>query len=214
MNARKTFDGYVYGTLGYPEMLQNLLPLLKQGQTALDLGIGTGHMCSPIAFAGLNITGVDSDQEWLTDCQEAFSEAELATQLTTVHSDALEYMQTNKASFDLVVLSDFLMFLTKTDGKEILKLAYEALNAGGYIWITTLSTNDDYFQNISQFQEPVDAETFMAYSHCHGTNPICFYFPKEIENLLTSIGSEIIFRNETENRSGGLINIILAQKPA
>lgn len=209
----KTYDGYAFGELGYPEMLENLLPLIQPGQTALDLGIGTGHMCSPIAFAGLSITGVDNNRQRLSYCLDAFAEAGLGQQITTVDSDALEYVRANCVNYDLVILSDFLMFLTKTDGKEILRFAYNALHPNGYLWITTMSTSDSFYASMSQSQDPIDAETFMAYSHCAGSNPMCFYFPMEIEKYLESMGAKIVFQAEAPNSSDGMFNIVLAQKP-
>jgi len=62
-------------------------------------------------------------------------------------------------------------------------------------------------------QEPIDEDTFMSYSHCGGSGPVCFYHPLEIENYLQTMGAKVIFQAETENTAGGIVNIILAQKP-
>ena len=206
------FDGYAYGELGYPEMHQHLLPLLQPGQSALDIGFGTGHMCSPVAFAGLKIVGLDRNLTWLNHAVEAFAEAGLGEQLTVVCADALEYMQENKTKFHLVVMSDFLMFQIKTSGKTLIRLAYEALLPTGLIWITTLSTGDDFYSRMVAYQDPIDSDTFMSY-HCGGSGPVCFYHPLEIETYLQSMGAKVIFHTETENTAGGMVNIILAQKP-
>ncbi len=214
MDNSKIFADNKHGDLGYPEMREHLLPLIQAGQSALDLGIGTGPMTSPIAFAELSVTGVDSNKHRLSICQEAFAQANLKHLLTAIESDALEYMQTNTVKHHLVIMSDFLMFLTKTDGKEVIRLAYECLLPSGYIWITTMSTSDEWYGDISSTQEPIDTDTFMAYSHCIGANPICFYHPMEIEEYLQSMGAKIIFQTEKENNAGGMVNIILAQKPA
>ena len=210
--TENVYDGYAYGDLGYPELFQHLLPLLKHDQSALDLGIGTGHESSVIAFAGLHITGVDRNPFLLGACREAYDEAEIGSQLTLVEMDALKYMRANSAKYDLVILSDFLMFLTKTDGKEILRLAYEALEASGYIWITTMSTGDDFYARMKH-QREIDKETFMSHSHCGGSGPACFYFPGEIEAFLVSLGAKVVFGIETLNSSDGMFNIVLAQKP-
>ena len=208
----RVFDGYPYGELGYPEMHQHLLPLLEAGQSALDLGFGTGHTCSPLAFAGLKIVGVDRNDGWLQYAEEAYFEAGLGGQLTLVSADALEYMRANQTKFNLVIMSDFLMFQVKTAGKELIRLAYDTLLPNGLIWITTLSTGDEFYSRMSQSQEPIDADTFMSYSHCGGSGPVCFYHPLEIETYLQSMGAKIIFQTETENTAGGVVNIVLAQK--
>ena len=213
MDNNKVFDGYEYGDLGYPEMHQQLLPLLQPGGSALDVGFGTGHMCSPVAFAGLKIVGVDRNEYWLECARKAYIEAGLGELLTTVHADAFEYLQANTVKHNLVIMSDFLMFLPKTTGKEIIKLAYEALMPSGFIWITTMSTGDDCYSGMAEFQEPIDDETFMSYSPCGGSGPMCFYFPLEIKKYLESMGAVVLYRDEAPNDVGGLFNIILAQKP-
>ncbi|NCP47294.1 class I SAM-dependent methyltransferase [bacterium] len=170
-------------------------------------------MCSPVAFAGLRIVGLDRNLSWLEHAVEAFNEAGLGEQLTVVSADALEYMRTNITKFHLVIMSDFLMFQVKTAGKELIRLAYESLLPIGYIWITTLSTGDKFYSRMVASQEPIDEDTFMSYSHCGGSGPVCFYHPLEIENYLQTMGAKVIFQAETENTAGGIVNIILAQKP-
>jgi len=209
----KIYDGYEYGELGYSELHKYLLPLLQPGMTALDIGFGTGHMSSPLAFAEVKIVGLDQNMHWLEIARAAFDEAGLGDRLVTVHAEALEYMRANEEKYGLVVMSDFLMFQRKTAGKEIIRLAHEALESGGLIWITTLSTGDECFFRMTRSQEPIDDETFMSYSPCGGSGPICFYFPREIEQYLESLGAKTIFQTETINDAGGMFNIILAEKP-
>lgn len=203
----------MYGELGYPEMHKHLLPLIQPGQSALDIGFGTGHMCSPIAFAGLKIVGLDRNSNWLDRAVEAFNEAGLGEQLSVVKAEALEYMRANQTRFNLVIMSDSLMFQIKTSGKKLIRLAFESLLPGGYIWITTLSTTDDFHSSMVASQEPIDEDTFVSHSHCGGSGPVCFYHPLEIEVFLESMGARVIFRTETENTTGGIVNIVLAQKP-
>jgi len=211
---KRIYDGYAYGDLGYPEMHTHLLPLISSGQTALDIGFGTGHTCSPVAFSGLKIDGVDRNGYWLDCAKDAFAEAGLGDLLNTIDSEALEFLKANTKKYDLVIMSDLLMFQTKTAGKMMIELAYGALQPNGLIWITTMSTRDHYYSRMVQSQNPIDDETFMAYSPCGGSGPMCFYFPTEIGSLLESYGAKMIFSTETESSAGGMVNIILAQKPA
>lgn len=208
------FDGYQYGELGYPEMYENLLPLLVPGQTALDLGIGTGHTSSAVAFAGLMVTGVDINNWAIDECWKNYEEADLLGQLSTVVADATDYLAklSEDSKFDVVIMSDMLMFLLKTQGRSLIIEAFTVLKKGGLLWITTKSTGDYVYLEMSQWQKPVDDETFMAYSHCSGSMPFCFYFPGEIEKILEPYGAKVLFSSETENSAGGLFNIILIQK--
>ena len=214
MKEKKDFGGYAYDELGYPQMHEILIPLLVPGKKALDLGIGTGHTSSSVAFAGLSITGVDINKWAINQCWENYEDAGLEGQLSTVCADASDFMSTlaKDNQFDLVIMSDFLMFLPKKQGRSLIVEAYKALKSGGLLWITTKSTGDYFFQEMSKGQEPVDDETFMANSHCSGSMPFCFYFPGEIEKMLEPLGARVLFSSETENSAGGLFNIILIQK--
>lgn len=206
------FDGYEVNSLGYPETFEVLLPRLSAGQLALDLGIGAGHLCAPIAFAGLSITGVDSSFR-LATCQENFEDAGLGEKITTVSADALEFLKTNTQKFDLVIMSEILMFMLKSEGKEAIRLAYGALNLGGHLWIITKSTNDDFHQMLIGGGTVIESESYFYSSPCGGSGIASFYYPKEIDDLLKSLGASVVYSDETVNEKAGLSHIILAQKP-
>jgi len=207
------FGGYEYEELGIPEMFEQLLPRVKSGQKALDLGIGAGQPSAPLAFNGLLVTGVDIDANRLGECKRLYTEAGLEAQLKTVWRDALGFLQINEEKYDVVTMFDFLMFLTKTEGKEIIKLAYETLAPSGYMWIATMSTNDERFSRFQGSLDLIDAETYLAYSRCGGESPMCFYFPEEVGNFLASMGAKVVFQAETENSQGALLSVVLVQKP-
>lgn len=191
----------------------NLFPLIKAGQKALVLGINNGVACSPIAFQGLYITGVDINEYALVHCEDYFAEAGLSNLLTLFHADAIDFMQKNEDKYDLVLMTDFLMFFKKTEGKELIRLAYESLAPGGRVWIETTSTSDDCYGVVSCMRK-IDDETFLCHTHCMGAMPFCFYHPMEIEKFFSSMGAEIIFRAEDQNMAGKVVNYVLAQKPA
>ncbi len=208
----KVYDDIAYGDLGYPELHEHLLPLLQPSQTVLDIGFGAGHMCSPVAFANLNIVGLDHNLYGLEHALKCFKEAGLDGLLTIVNAEALGYLQENVTKYNLVMMSDFLMFQRKTDGREMMRLAYDAVQPSGYIWITALSTGDAFYGAMIETQESIDEDTFLSYSPCGGAGPVCFYHPLEIEYFLQSLGAKIVFQTETMNSAGGMVNIILAQK--
>jgi 2-polyprenyl-3-methyl-5-hydroxy-6-metoxy-1,4-benzoquinol methylase len=211
LSKQQIYDEFDASELGYRQLFEQLLPLLVPGQTALDIGISAGHLCSPIAYAGLKITGVDIDERALNRCQELFVEANLSAP-KLVHSDAMTFLDTCVDKFDLVIMSDFLMFLAKTKGREVLRSAWSKINTGGLMWIATKSMNDHYFRYLSSFQAPIDEQTFVEYSHCHGSGPICFYSPEELKALIEDLGGEILSTDENENDRGGLSVIVLARK--
>lgn len=207
------FGGYEYEDLGNVEMFEQLLPLVKPGRKVLDLGIGGGHPSAPLAFSGLLVTGVDSDRYQLERCLASYKEAGMSDQLVTVCSDALNFLETCTDKFDVVFMSDFLMFIKKTPSKQILKLAYTTLAPSGLMWIQTTSTTDERYEFFANSHDPIDEETFMAYSHCHGNTPFCFYKPGEIDGFLKLHGAKIIFSAEIESSVGSILNAVLVQMP-
>lgn len=207
------YGGYSLDEITDEKMIENLFPLICAGQKALVLGISTGVACSPVAFKGLHISGVDINEYALVMCESFFAEAGLSDLLTLYHIDAIEFMQKNEEKFDLVLMTDFLMFFRKTEGKELIRQAYECLSPGGCLWIETVSTSDDYFGIISCFQE-IDSETFLYSTHCMGSMPFCFYYPMEIEKLLELMGAKVVFRAEDLNVAEKVVNFVLVQKPA
>lgn len=205
-----TYAGYEFDDLGSPLMTEQLLPRLN-GVSVLDLGIGGGHAIVPLAISGMMITGVDISQDRLDFCMKAFKEVEMEEQLKVICSDALEFLEANTEKFNAVSMSDFLMFIPKTEGQKIVKLAYEALEPQGYIWVVALSTNNEVYFDLSR-SVPIDTDTYMAYSHCNGSGPACFYHPNEIEEYLKSLGAKVVFSTEAENRAGAMVNIVLGQR--
>ena len=206
-----TYSGFGYNDLASPEMQSRLLPLLVRGQRALDLGISAGHASSPIALTGVHLTGVDTDENALVLCKQEFQKAGLGNKLTTVHMDAMQYLDTHSEKFDLVILSEFLMFFTRTKGVELIKSAVDKLKKGGLIWIVTKSTSDPYFGHLRRYEVEIDRNTYQTFTPCHGAGVVCFYEPLEINEVLKGICFEILFATEAENRVGAINNTVLAQ---
>jgi 2-polyprenyl-3-methyl-5-hydroxy-6-metoxy-1,4-benzoquinol methylase len=209
-----TFDGYKFDKLGYSQMHEYLMPLLMPGMTALECGIGSGHTASPLGWAGLEIVGVDTDEHWLYACRELYNKHGLGENLKLVYKDIHEFLLICPDKFDVVMMSDVLMFIRKSEGREIVRLGYEALNPGGYMWITTVSTSDEMYYRMIQCQEQIDEQTYMAYSRCHGASPMCFWRPGELDELLSALGARVVYSHEGYNRADGVFVMLLVQKPA
>lgn len=206
-----TYGGFEYNDLASKEMQSHLLPVLHRGQRALNLGISAGHASSPIALNGVHITGVDIDKWALELCEEEFQKVGLGNNLATVHMDAMEYLDTCDEKFDLVILSDFLMFFTKTKGIELIKSAVSKLKKGGLIWVVTKSTSDSYYGELQGYSVEIDKLTYQTFTPCHGSGVVCFYEPLEINEILKSFGVEVSFACESMNRVGAIKNVVLGQ---
>ncbi len=205
------YAGLPFEELMSDAMQDELLPRVEAGGTVLDLGISTGHAISPLAVAGLSILGVDTNKGALKFCHQEFEKAGIADKLRTQHIDAMQFLDTNTEKFNVVSMTDFLMFFAKTKAIELIKSAYGAVKDNGQIWIVTKSTNDVLYEEVNWMQ-PIEEDTFLVSSGCHSYSMVCFFRPGEVDEILSNLGAEVLFSNESVNRVGGVVNTILAQK--
>ncbi len=205
------YDDLPYDELVTDAMRNELLPRVKPNWSVLDLGISGGHAISPLAFAGLPITGVDTNLGALKFCQEEFGKAGIADRLTTAYMDAMQFLDTNTKKFNVVSMSDFLMFFKKTTAKSLIESAYGAVESGGLIWIVTKSTTDDLYSELS-WMLPIEPDTYIIQAGCHGVSTVCFFQPGEVDEILQRLGATVLFSGESMNRVGGIVNTILARK--
>ncbi len=206
-----TYAGLSYEELVTKTMRTELLPRLQSDWSALDIGIAAGHAISPVAFAGLSVLGVDINARSLKFCQEEFGKAGLGDKIETVKMDAMEFLDTNTEKFDVVSMSDFLMFFAITKAIELIKSAYDAVKDDGLIWIVTKSTNDGLYSELG-WMLPVEPDTYIIQAGCHGVSTVCFFRPGEVDEILTSLGATLLYSGESVNRVGGIVNTILARK--
>ena len=207
----KKYAGLPYEDLVTKAMENQLLTRVQAGWKVLDLGISVGHAISPLAFAGLSILGVDKNLGALKFCRQEFDLAGIGELLTTANVDAFQFMATNTAKFNVVSMSDFLMFFTKTNAKRLIKSGYEALELGGLIWIVTKSANDDLYADVGRMR-PIEPETYLIPVGCHGVSPVCFFRQGEIDDYLGSLGATVLYSSESENTVGGMVHTVLAMK--
>ncbi len=154
---------------------------------------------------------MDTNVAALKFCQKEFENAGIVDRLTTAYMDAMQFLDTNARKFNLVSMSDFLMFFTKTKAKALVESAYEAVETGGLVWIVTKSTNDDLYSQL-EWMSPVEPDTYIIQSGCLGLSTVCFFQPGEVDEILTSLGATLLYSGESVNRVGGIVNTILAKK--
>lgn len=84
-----------------------ILDLIKNTDTVLDIGCHAGQITSVIATKAKNVVGIDYDKEAI-DLAKRIHKME---NLSFVNDDAKNYLSTNKASFDVLILSHILEHL-------------------------------------------------------------------------------------------------------
>src|SRR5215471_18674412 len=104
------------------EFLADNIGLLPKGK-ALDLAMGQGRNTLFLAERGYDVTGIDSSQVGIDQCQDLARERGLT--LTTIQADLTEYALP-KAEFDVVVNCYYLQ-------RDLIGEIKQSLRVGGVI---------------------------------------------------------------------------------
>lgn len=106
------------------------------GDTALELGCGTGRVLIPLAASGCRVTGVDNSPALLAQARRKAEQAGLVTRVTAVEAD-LRHFALTETGFDFAFcVSNTLMHLTtQADQLAALENAHRHLRPGGRLLI-------------------------------------------------------------------------------
>ena len=110
------------------------LPILNnlEGETALDVGAGTGRFSLKLARNGWNVTALDSNSEMLSIAKRAAGDEGLTIQF--IQSPIEGGLSTPSTSFDLVVCA--LTLCHVPDLRGAIREFHQALAPGGHLLIT------------------------------------------------------------------------------
>ena len=110
------------------------LPILDNlvGETALDVGAGTGRFSLKLARNGWNVTALDPNPDMLSFAKRAAGDEGLTIQF--IHSPIEGGLSTRSTSFDLVVCALTLCHIPDLRGS--LNEFHRALAPGGHLLIT------------------------------------------------------------------------------
>lgn len=139
MADQKTWDErYASSTLSEAqppvEFLVDNIDLLPKGK-ALDIAMGRGRNALFLAERGFEVTGIDSSQVAIDQCQRLASDRGLA--LTTVLADLTDYALP-KGEFDVVINCYYLQ-------RDLIGEIKQALRVGGVIVFETVNTGHARF---------------------------------------------------------------------
>lgn len=129
------FDRQLVGALGYrvPERLVGLIAAHRDAFGAiLDLGCGTGLAAAHLARFGGRLTGLDLSARMLDEARKRERYAELTK------GDAVAFLQSASARFDLVFAADLLVYLG--DLAPVFEGVADRLMAGGMFALSIETT--------------------------------------------------------------------------
>ena len=155
----------------YYQPIYELLP--KKG-TMLDIGCGYGFMSYMLHFAspGLNITGIDYDEEKIEVANHCFSKDD---SINFYQSDVMEY-QFEK--YDAIILADMLHYLREEQQRIIIAKCFSALNEHGVILLR------DGNKDLTERHKGTKFTEFLSTK--------VFGFNKKTEDGLTFLSGEMI----------------------
>ncbi len=125
---------YDYGSLNlYDHKLEEkiLLNYIKEGSTCLDLAGGTGRFTEILADNGCKVTLVDMEKNHIDAAKKRFD----SKVVDCIEMEAIEFINTKKEKYDLIIISGLLLFLEKNSARNLLEEANKLLNIGGVIII-------------------------------------------------------------------------------
>ncbi|MBX3051190.1 MAG: methyltransferase domain-containing protein [Caldilineaceae bacterium] len=152
---------YDYDYRHYSDDIQLVVDLAQDaGETALELGCGTGRVLIPLAATGCRVTGVDSSPALLALAQRKAEQAGITARLRLMEDD-LRTFSAAEADFDFAFcVSNTLMHLTtQADQLAALRSAHRHLRPGGRLLIDLFNPDIPYLTTIAGVQVLADRWT-------------------------------------------------------
>ena len=195
----------------YPQMHKYLLPLVDKTDSVLDIGAGIGRSAFPFGLKGCKTFFVEPDFDALAEADSIYQQAGIAFDLESLRP-AIEYLDGCQKKFDVVILSETLTHIVKSEGIEIISKAINHCNKYMFIAVpSTFSWSFDAHKE-SNYGSPEPC-TYLDECGCSGQNkiePFSYYYPGEIEALIVSMGGHIIAAEAQENHVGNYAWIIIS----
>lgn len=195
----------------YPQMHQYLLPLVKEDDTVLDIGAGIGRSSFPFALKGSSVHFVDTDDEAIAEAVSIYQKTGLSFEVESF-CDANTYLNGSDKEFDVVILSETLTHIVKSEGLKIVEKAID--HCRKYMFIAAPSVLSWSFEAHKElnYGSP-EVCTYLDLCDCSGLSwiePFSYYYPGEIESLIVSKGGHIIIAQSQINHAGNYAWIIIA----
>jgi len=150
---------------------------LKRGETAIDIGCGTGNYSIELAKRGIDVTGLDDSEEMLSRARIKAGNERLRIDFLRADALALPFPD---ASFDLVLSVSALCFMKDPQG-AIVEMR-RVLRPGGRVVIGSLNRWSPWA--LARRVKGLFRETIY--------NTAAFTTPRELESALARAGFEAV----------------------
>jgi len=177
---------------GNPEIYTYFLPRIKEGQRILDLGCGTGRNLHRLYFAGAEVVGVDNCEFIYNLGEEIRTEAGVS--YSVIKMDAWKYLKEQGEKFDYIFAVDMLLHQKKSEAICKLGEIVEVMKPGSLLYVNAPSTESYDFELAKSVFPELEKDTFEMECGCSGEpklEPVCFFYPGELELHLARLGTRI-----------------------
>lgn len=157
--------------------LQDLIHILPQKGSVLDLGCGMGANSDFLQNAGFNVTCVEKDSIVIEELRKK------NPKINVIESDILNFnFPTEK--YDLILILNVLHFFNVAQIKQITSNMIRSLKKDGLIYMQVFSVKDPAYKKMSELGLKIDEKnTFLKKK----TKSFMHFFEKnELENLFLS----------------------------
>jgi SAM-dependent methyltransferase len=138
--------------------LLDIAPLVPRGRV-LDLGMGEGRNAVYFALRGFDVTGIDSAPTAVQKCLERARTLQISLQAEARDIRALSI---EPGSLALVICAMSLQFMKQSESEVLLRKLKAGLQPGGFLYITTFSTEDPMFEVFRQSSSEIERNTFFS----------------------------------------------------
>ena len=175
-NNDADFNPFHYGRTLVINELSNILSQLPSGAKILDVGSGTGHLCSWLSKQGFDVTGVEPSEEMRGFAKKNFPQLQFIKAI----SSKIPFTENQ---FDLIISFEVLRYLNREENINTYHEYYRILKPKGKIFVTHVNMfASDFYYFFYYLKKPFYKLKNKVYHYCYFTTP------KREENLLKKIG--------------------------